>query len=139
MSDFNESIIAEFRANDGQVGGPFGNAPIVLVHHVGRKSGKAYLTPLVYLPDADDADSIYVFASKGGEPVNPAWYGNLMAAGDATVEVGASTYPVTLTEVSGDERDRIYAEQARRMPGFAEYAAKTEGIRTIPVVRLKRR
>jgi deazaflavin-dependent oxidoreductase (nitroreductase family) len=139
MADFNESIIAEFHANEGVVGGPFKGAPIVLVHHVGRKSGKQYVSPLAYLPDADDADSIYVFASKGGAPVNPAWYGNLIAAGDATVEVGTSTYPVTVTEVSGEERDRIYAEQARRMPGFAEYATKTEGIRKIPVIRLKRR
>jgi deazaflavin-dependent oxidoreductase (nitroreductase family) len=139
MADFNESIIAEFRANEGRVGGPFQDAPIVLVHHVGRKSGKQYVSPLAYLPDADDAGSIYIFASKGGAPENPAWYGNLLAAGEATVEVGTSTYPVAVTEVTGDERDRIYAEQVRRMPGFGEYAAKTEGIRKIPVVQLKRR
>ena len=139
MADFNESIIAEFRANEGRVGGPFQDAPIVLVHHVGRKSGKQYVSPLAYLPDADDAGSIYIFASKGGAPENPAWYGNLLAAGEATVEVGTSTYPVAVTEVTGDERDRIYAEQVRRMPGFGEYAAKTGGIRKIPVVQLKRR
>jgi deazaflavin-dependent oxidoreductase (nitroreductase family) len=139
MADFNESIIAEFRANEGRVGGPFQDAAIVLVHHVGRKSGKQYVSPLAYLPDADDAGSIYIFASKGGAPENPAWYGNLLAAGEATVEVGTSTYPVAVTEVTGDERDRIYAEQVRRMPGFGEYAAKTEGIRKIPVVQLKRR
>jgi deazaflavin-dependent oxidoreductase (nitroreductase family) len=138
MADFNESIITEFRANEGVVGGPFAGAHIVLVHHVGRKSGKQYVSPVAYLPDEDDADSIYIFASKGGAPVNPAWYGNLLAAGTATVEVGTSTYPVTVTEVTGDDRDRVYAEQVRHMPGFGEYEAKTEGIRTIPVVRLKR-
>ena len=137
MSDWNQSVIEDFRANEGRVGGPFEGAPMVLVHQVGRKSGKEYLTPLVYLPDGD-GDSIYIFASKGGAPEHPEWYNNLVAAGQATVEVGTSTYPVTVTELSGDERDRVYAEQVKRMPGFGEYAQKTEGIRTIPVLRLTR-
>jgi deazaflavin-dependent oxidoreductase (nitroreductase family) len=112
---------------------------MVLLHHVGRKSGKEYVTPLVYLPGEGDDDSIYIFASKGGAPVNPDWYGNLIAAGKATVEVGTGTYLATVSEVSGDERNRIYAEQVRRMPGFGEYAQKAEGIRTIPVLALSRR
>jgi deazaflavin-dependent oxidoreductase (nitroreductase family) len=138
VSDWNQSVIEDFRANEGRVGGPFEGAPMVLVHQVGRKSGKEYLTPLVYLPDGD-GDSIYIFASKGGAPEHPEWYNNLVAAGQATVEVGISTYPVTVTELSGDERDRVYAEQVKRMPGFGEYAQKTEGIRKIPVLRLERR
>jgi deazaflavin-dependent oxidoreductase (nitroreductase family) len=137
VSDWNDGIIKEFRANGGQVGGGFKGAPMVLIHHVGRKSGNEYVNPLVYLPGDDD--SIYIFASKGGAPEDPEWYRNLVAAGQATVEVGTSTYPVTVTEVSGDERDRVYAEQVKRMPGFGEYAEKTEGIRTIPVLRLARR
>lgn len=137
VSEWNDQVIAEFRANEGQVGGGFTGAPMVLVHHVGRKSGKEYVTPLVYLPGDDD--SFYIFASKGGAPVNPEWYHNIVAAGEATVEVGNSTYPATVTEVTGDERDRIYAEQVKRMPGFGEYAEKTEGIRKIPVLRLSRR
>jgi deazaflavin-dependent oxidoreductase (nitroreductase family) len=139
MSDWNERVIAEFRANEGRVGGGFEGAPMIVVHHVGRKSGKEYVNPLVYLPGEGDDDSIYIFASKGGTPENPEWYRNLIAAGQATVEVQTSTYPVTVTEVSGDERDRIYAEQVKRMPGFGEYAEKTEGIRKIPVLRLTRR
>ena len=139
MSDWNQSIIEDFRANEGRVGGNFEGAPMILVHHVGRKSGKDYVNPLVYLPGEGDDDSIYIFATKGGSPENPEWYRNLVAAGHATVEVGSSTYPVTVTEISGDERDRIYAEQVKRMPGFGEYAQKTEGIRKIPVLRLKRR
>jgi deazaflavin-dependent oxidoreductase (nitroreductase family) len=135
-NDWNQSVIAEFRANEGRVGGGFEGAPIVLVHQVGRKSGKEYITPLAYLPG--DGDSIYIFASKAGAPTHPDWYRNLVAAGQATVEVGASTYPVTVSELSGEERDDIYAEQVRRMPNFGEYAQKTEGIRTIPVLRLKR-
>ncbi len=138
MSDWNERVIAEFRANEGRVGGGFEGAPMIVVHHVGRKSGKEYVNPLVYLPGEGDDDSIYIFASKGGTPENPEWYRNLIAAGQATVEVQTSTYPVTVTEVSGPERDRIYAEQVKRMPGFGEYAEKTEGIRKIPVLRLTR-
>ena len=138
-NDWNQGIITEFRANEGRVGGPFEGAPMILVHHVGRTSGKQYITPLVYLPGEDGDDSIYIFASKGGAPTNPDWYGNLIAAGEATVEVGTSTFVVTVTEVAGDERDRIFAEQVKRMPGFGDYAKQTEGIRTIPVLRLTRR
>ena len=138
-NDWNQGIITEFRANEGRVGGPFEGAPMILVHHVGRTSGKQYTTPLVYLPGEGGDDSMYIFASKGGAPTNPAWYGNLIAAGEATVEVGTSMFVVTITEVAGDERDRIFAEQVKRMPGFGDYAKQTEGIRTIPVLRLTRR
>jgi deazaflavin-dependent oxidoreductase (nitroreductase family) len=120
------------------VGGSFEGAPMILVHHVGRKSGKEYITPLVYLPGEGDDDSIYIFASKGGAPTHPDWYGNLISAGQATIEVLGRTQQATVTEVIGDERDRIYAEQVKRMPGFGEYEQKTEGIRKIPVLRLKR-
>jgi deazaflavin-dependent oxidoreductase (nitroreductase family) len=137
-NDFNQGVIAEFRANEGRVGGPFEGATVVLVHHVGRKSGKEYVSPLMYLPDGCDPDSIYIFGSKGGAPVDPEWYHNLVTAGQTTVEVGTSTYPVTVTELSGDERDRVWAEQVKRAPGFGEYAEKTAGIRTIPVLKLKR-
>jgi deazaflavin-dependent oxidoreductase (nitroreductase family) len=138
-NNWNQGIITEFRANEGRVGGPFEGAPMILVHHVGRTSGKQYTTPLVYLPGEGGDDSIYIFASKGGAPINPDWYGNLIAAGEATVEVGTNTFVVTITEVAGDERDRIFAEQVKRMPGFGDYAKQTEGIRTIPVLRLTRR
>ena len=138
-NDWNQGIITEFRANEGRVGGPFAGAPMILVHHVGRTSGKQYTTPLVYLPGEGDDDSIYIFASKGGAPTHPDWYGNLISAGQATIEVLGRTQQATVTEVIGDERDRIYAEQVKRMPGFGEYAQKTEGIRKIPVLQLKRR
>lgn len=139
FNNWNQGIITEFRANEGRVGGPFQGATMILVHHVGRTSGKEYVSPLVYLPGEGTDDSMYIFASKGGAPANPDWYHNLIAAGEATVEVGTSTFPVTITEVAGDERDRIYAAQVKRMPGFGDYAKKTEGIRKIPVLRLTRR
>ncbi|MDQ1614434.1 MAG: hypothetical protein QOJ60_373 [Actinomycetota bacterium] len=138
MSDFNAAVIAEFRANEGRVGGNFEGAPITLVHHRGRTSGRDFVAPMMYLPADDDPATIYVFASKAGAPTHPDWYYNLTAAGSAEVEVGTEQYPVTVTELTGDERDRVYAEQSRRYPGFGEYAEKTAGIRTIPVLALRR-
>ncbi|GHJ42999.1 hypothetical protein Cs7R123_03410 [Catellatospora sp. TT07R-123] len=138
MDDWNAKVIDEFRANEGQVGGPFTGAPMVLVHHLGRKSGRELVNPMMYLPHDSDGDVIYVFASKAGAPTNPDWYYNLTTAGRGAVEVGTETYPVSVRELAGDERDRTYAEQARRYSGFAEYAEKTKGIRTIPVLELTR-
>ncbi|MFJ4650758.1 nitroreductase family deazaflavin-dependent oxidoreductase [Nocardia sp. NPDC088792] len=138
MSDWNTNIIEEFRANEGRVGGPFEGAPMVLVHHRGRKSGKQSVTPMMYLRDEQDPGLVYIFASKAGAPTNPDWYYNLTTAGSGDAEIGTETYPVTVTEVTGADRDRIYAEQARRYPGFAEYEQKTAGIRTIPVLALHR-
>lgn len=137
-NEWNEQIIAEFRANGGRVGSDFEGAPMVLVHHRGRRSGREYVNPMMYLADEADADVIYVFASKAGAPTNPDWYHNLTAAGDGAVERGTETYDVTVRELDGEERDRIYEEQARRYPGFAEYAEKTAGVRTIPVLELRR-
>ncbi|TMC51313.1 MAG: nitroreductase family deazaflavin-dependent oxidoreductase [Chloroflexi bacterium] len=137
-NDWNEKIIAEFRANEGRVGGRFEGAPIVLVHHRGRNSGREYVNPIMYLPDDSDGDTIYVFATKAGAPSNPDWYHNLIAAGAGTVERGAETYHVIVREVTGDSRDRVYDEQARRYPGFADYAQRTAGIRTIPVLEMRR-
>jgi deazaflavin-dependent oxidoreductase (nitroreductase family) len=138
-TDWNARIIEEFRANEGRVGGNFAGAPMVLVHSRGRRSGQERVNPMMYLPDAGDPDTIYVFASKGGAPTNPDWFHNLTSAGTAEVEVGTQTYPVTVRELTGEERDRVYAEQARRYPGFADYERKTAGVRTIPVLALRRR
>ena len=91
---------------------------------------------MMYLPHDTEPDIIYVFATKGGAPTSPAWYHNLTAAGVGSVERGTETYNVTVRDVTGTERDRIYAEQARRYPGFAEYARQTAGVRTIPVLEL---
>ena len=124
-------------ANEGKVGGPFEGAPMVLLHHRGRKSGREHVTPLMYLPDETEPDIIYIFATKGGAPTHPDWYDNLIAAGNGSVERGTETYKVNVQDVTGADRDRIYAEQARRYPGFAEYARQTAGVRTIPVLELR--
>jgi deazaflavin-dependent oxidoreductase (nitroreductase family) len=138
MSDYNAAIIEEFRANDGHVGGPYEHMPLVLLHHRGRRTGRERVNPAAYLVDEQDPATIYVFATKGGSPTNPDWYYNLTAAGEASVERGTDSYDVTVRELTGEERDRIYAEQARRVPGFADYEQKTAGIRTIPVLALRR-
>lgn len=137
-SSWNEKIITEFRENAGRVGGPFEGAPVVLVHHEGRKTGRDYVTPLMYLADDDDEGTIYIFATAGGAPKNPDWYYNLVDAGRSTVERGSDTYETVVTELTGDARDVVYAEQAGRYEGFGQYAEQTAGIRTIPVLRLRR-
>jgi len=136
-TNWNAKIIQEFRANEGRVGGPFAGAPVILVHHRGRKSGREYVNPVMYLPHASDGDVIYVFASKGGADSNPDWY-NLTTAGQGSVERGTDRYPVIVREVTGADRNRVYAEQARRYPGFAGYEQQTAGTRTIPVLELTR-
>lgn len=137
MSDWNTAIIEEFRANEGRVGGDFEGAPLTLLHHTGRKSGKEFVAPMMYLPGASD-DVIFVFASKAGAPDNPDWYENLVARGPASVEVGTSRWPVSVRDLVGSERDEVFATQAALYPGFADYAVKTAGIRVIPVLELTR-
>jgi deazaflavin-dependent oxidoreductase (nitroreductase family) len=136
VNDWNTQVIEQFRANHGRVGDRHEGRPIVLVHSVGRRSGKAYVNPLAYLPGPEG--TIYIFATKAGSSANPDWYYNLVAAGDATVEVGDETFKVTVQELTGPERDRVYAEQAAANPVFGEYAEKTAGVRVIPVLALAR-
>src|ERR1700759_4490424 len=111
--NWNARPIAEFRANEGRVGGNFEGAPIVLVHHRGRKSGREFVTPMMYLPHHTEPDVIYGFATKAGAPTNPDWYYNLAAARDGSVERGTETYKVSVRELAGAERDPIHAAQTR--------------------------
>jgi len=130
---FNDSIITEFRANEGRVGGPFEGMPLLLLTHTGAKTGTKRTNPLAYFED----DGRYViFASKGGAPTNPDWYHNLRANPDVTVEVGTDTFAARARVAEGAERDELYARQAELRPQFAEYAQKTT--RVIPVVVLER-
>ena len=136
MSDWNDTIIADFRAHQGHVGHGFEGMPMLLLHHVGTKTGNAYVNPMTY--QAGPGDTVYVFASKGGAPDDPQWYRNARAAGTARVEVGTQEYDVTVRDVTGEERDKVWTRQKAAYPGFAEYEAKTAGIRTIPVLALTR-
>lgn len=133
MSDYNTQIIEEFRANAGKVGGSWEGRDLLLLTTTGRKSGRKHTTPMVY---SRDGDRLLVYASKAGAPTHPDWYVNLVADPNVTVEVGADRYDAVATPLTGDERDRAFAEQAARAPTFAEYAAKTD--RVIPVVALTR-
>jgi deazaflavin-dependent oxidoreductase (nitroreductase family) len=131
-NDFNAKVIEEFHANAGVVGGPFEGMPILLLHHVGAKSGKARINPLAYQADAG---RYVIFASKAGAPTNPDWYHNLKAHPNVKIEVGTETLDVVAQEAQGEERDRLYRTQAERIPTFADYAQKSEG-RVIPVIIL---
>jgi deazaflavin-dependent oxidoreductase (nitroreductase family) len=130
--DFNSRNIAEFRANHGKIGGQFEGAPMLLLHTTGARSGDERINPMMYLADGD---RYLVFASAAGSDRNPAWYWNLRAHPEASIEVGDEHLDVRAEELTGSVRDEKYAEQARRYPGFAEYERKTT--RTIPVIALQ--
>jgi deazaflavin-dependent oxidoreductase (nitroreductase family) len=133
MSDFNQQIIEEFRANGGKVGGNFDGAPMVLLTTTGAKTGLERTSPLVYL---DDGDRWLVFASAAGADHHPAWYHNVVAHPGVTVEVGTETIHAIAVPLEGAERDEAYARQVEVMPGFGDYERKTD--RTIPVIALTR-
>jgi deazaflavin-dependent oxidoreductase (nitroreductase family) len=132
-NDWNTQIIEEFRANGGKVGGNFEHMPLVILHTRGVKSGLERETPVAYRPV--EGDNIAVFASYAGAPEHPAWYGNLVAHPDVTIEIGGETRRVRARVATGDERTRIWEAQKAEYPGFAEYEEKTD--REIPVVVLE--
>jgi deazaflavin-dependent oxidoreductase (nitroreductase family) len=133
LHSWNQQIIDEFRANDGRVGGQFEGAPLLLLHHTGRKSGTERVSPIMYRAVGD---AFAVFASKAGADVHPDWYHNLLAHPTTTVELGTDTIAVKARDLPADERDPIWEAQKADYPGFAGYEAKTN--RTIPVVLLER-
>ncbi|MFI7705328.1 nitroreductase/quinone reductase family protein [Nonomuraea sp. NPDC049480] len=130
--DFNQQIIDEFRANKGQVGGPFEGARLLLLTTVGAKTGTSRTTPLGYLPDG--GERILVIASAGGSPKHPAWYHNLRANPQVTVEDGTFTYSAKAVVLEGEERDRLFARAVEQDPGWGAY--ETRSGRTLPVVAL---
>jgi deazaflavin-dependent oxidoreductase (nitroreductase family) len=131
--DFNAGVIKEFRENKGKVAA-FGDAPVVLLHTTGAKSGRERVNPLVALLDGG---GVYVVASKGGAPANPDWFRNLVANPKVEVELGEDRFPAVATPITGPERDRLFAAQVAAQPGFADYEKKA-GDRVIPVVELRR-
>ena len=131
MSDYNQRIIDEFRANGGKAPSWGGTSSLLLLHHRGAKSGVERVNPLAYL---QDNGRYVIFASKAGAPTNPGWYHNLKAHPKTTIEVGGDTVAVAAREATGQERERLFSAQAARVPQFAEYQANTS--RVIPVVIL---
>jgi len=134
MSDWNDHVIAEFRANQGRVGGQFEGAPLLLLHSTGARSGQERVNPMMYLAVGEE---FAVFASKAGADTHPDWYYNLRAHPEARVEIGTETFDVTARVLDAEEREPVWEEQKSRYPGFADYEAKTD--RVIPVIMLTRR
>ncbi|MEY4373752.1 MAG: hypothetical protein RL219_2521 [Actinomycetota bacterium] len=133
INAFNAKLIEEFRANNGKVSGMFAGSPLVLITHIGAKSGERRTSPLVY---SLDGNRVVIIASKGGSPKDPHWYLNMKANPRVTVELPGETYEANAVEVTGAERDRLFNAQAEQMPNFKEYAANTS--RVIPVLVLER-
>ncbi|WP_018657776.1 nitroreductase/quinone reductase family protein [Actinomadura flavalba] len=128
---FNDPIISEFRANNGRVGGPFEGSRLLLLTTTGARSGAPHTTPVGCLPDGD---RVLVIASAGGADRHPAWFHNLVAHPEVTVEDGVFTYRARADVLTGDERDRLFARAVEADPGWAEYQAGTD--RVIPVIAL---
>lgn len=120
-----------YRVTKGRVGGSMDGAPVVLVHHVGAKSGKARVAPLLYLADGED---FIIVASYGGAPKSPAWFFNLEANPDTKVEVKGRTIPVHAGVVPEPERTELWPRLVEIYGAYADYQAKTD--RVIPLVRL---
>jgi deazaflavin-dependent oxidoreductase (nitroreductase family) len=133
QNDWNTSIIKEFRANAGKVGGPFAGKTLLILHTIGAKSGKNHINPVAYITDGD---RFVIIASKGGAPTNPDWYYNIVANPQVTVEVGTEQFTARAVISTEPERTRLYNKMVEMMPGFAEYREKTT--RVIPVIILTR-
>lgn len=132
MSNWNAGIIDAFRANDGKVGGMFDGKPLLLLHHRGARTGTERVSPLMY---QQVGDSYAVFASKGGADTDPAWFHNLKANPDVTIEVGTDKIDVRARVAEGEEQDTIWKKQKRDFPQFAGYERKTSRPQ-IPVIVL---
>jgi len=130
-AEYNEKIIAEFRANQGHVGGQWEETPLLLLHHTGAKSALTRGNPVAYLPDGSN---YFVWAANGGAPEHPAWYHNLKSHPTTTVEMGGEQIDVIAEEATGEARERLFLAATTRYPQLAEAAAKTE--RTIPIIVL---
>jgi deazaflavin-dependent oxidoreductase (nitroreductase family) len=126
--DWNTQVIEEFRKNKGVVEGQFSGMSLLLLTSTGAKSGKEYVSPLVYTMDGDN---YIIAASKGGAPTNPDWYHNLVKNPTATIEVGDQKFTVNATAADEEERKRLYSQHASQYPNFLDYEKSTT--RKIPV------
>ena len=131
IHDFNTRLIEEFRANGGKVDGMFAHVPLLLLTTRGAKSGQPRTTPLIHLADGD---RLVVIASKGGSPTHPAWYHNITAHPEVTIELGTETFPARAEIAAEPERTRLITAAKEIWPQLQQYEDNTE--RTIPVVIL---
>jgi deazaflavin-dependent oxidoreductase (nitroreductase family) len=129
VTDFDRQTVEEFRANGGRVGGVLTGTPLVLIHHIGARSGIEHVTPLAY--SAHGEGCIVIAASNGGSARHPAWYHNLKANPAITVELGTSRFTATAEEQTGPARARLWAKLTAEFTALAEFATRTE--RSIPL------
>ena len=132
MTDRLQAHIDEFRTHDGKLGGRFKDSLTLLLHHLGAKSGIERVCPLAYQPVGD---AYAVFGTNWGRPEHPAWYHNLQAHPETTIEVGMAVIPVRARVARGAERDRIWARQTQLVPAMGVYGQRAG--RRIPVVILE--
>ena len=123
-----------YRRSGGKIGGKMFGAPVLLLTTTGRKSRRSWTVPVMY---QTDGDRWVIIASNAGKPRHPAWWLNLSAQPDASVQIGRETYSVTAVETSGEDRERLWRLMADMYKGYDEYARKTT--RKLPVVSLHRR
>ena len=132
--EFNDNVIAEFRANDGQVGGALAGTPIILIHHIGARTRTARVVPLAYGSQADGR--LVIAASNAGSPTHPTWFHNLKAHTTIKVELGAETFTVLAEEVTGDAHLALWPKLVATSPALREFQATTQ--RRIPLFTLTR-
>ncbi|MFI8490497.1 nitroreductase/quinone reductase family protein [Streptomyces rubrogriseus] len=132
-TSFHQSVIDEFRANEGKVGGPFEGGDLLLLTTTGARSGAARTTPLGYVRHGD---ALIVVGSNLGGPRHPGWYHNLLAHPVVRVEVGTSSFEALAVPAEGARREELFAHVVRASPGYGDYQARTG--RQLPVVVLER-
>ncbi len=126
---------AVYRASGGRLGQRIPGLPrFLLLEHVGAKTGRRRVSPLVYFEDGDD---LVIVASKGGYPSHPAWFHNLMANPLTAAQVGRERLPVRARVANDAERERLWPKAVDTWSGYADYQARTD--REIPLVILERR
>jgi deazaflavin-dependent oxidoreductase (nitroreductase family) len=133
-SDYNTEIIKEFRANQGHVGGPWAQTSLILIHHIGARSGIERVTPLACSLQGQDRFAIW--AANGGSPDHPAWYYNLKAHSEITVEAGAQAFTVMAQELAGSARDQLWPRLVAEYPQLGDAQDRTT--RQFPLFLLTR-
>lgn len=125
----NSAIVAEFRANNGRVGGYFADNPLLLLTTTGARSGQRRVNPLGY---RRDGDRYVVFGTVAGSPRHPDWYYNVLAHPEVEVEAGGVRFPARAVLVTGVEGKRLLAQHAAENPAWATYLSMAS--REIPAI-----
>jgi deazaflavin-dependent oxidoreductase (nitroreductase family) len=125
---------AIYRATNGRIGNLPGVPPLLLIEHIGARSGKKRTTPLVYMPDGEN---MLIVASKGGYDKNPGWFHNLRAHPDTQVQIGSKRIPVHARVADATESERLWPKAGEYNPDWERYRHRTE--REIPLVLLEPR